>query len=99
MDQRTINTGADSVMNESMMNTGGNRTMNDNTSMNGKMARNAGSLGQGVLWLGATALALVGAKYAWQRAQQSLRNTNIDSKYIETAERVVDSVVDGALNH
>jgi MFS family permease len=65
----------------------------------GKVAKGASGLAQGILWLGATALALVSAKYAWQRAQQSLKNTTIDPKYIETAEKMVDSVVGSALRH
>lgn len=55
----------------------------------------AGSIGQGVLWLGAWALALFGAKYAWQRARENLRNTQLDQQYIDTAERVLGSAVGG----
>lgn len=113
MDHKTMNTGGDTVMDDKMTNAAGNTAMNGtmandggNTTMNGRMANNTGkmtktggSLSQGVLWLGATALALFGAKYAWQRAQQSLRNTNLDPKYLETAEKMVDSVVGGSITH
>jgi hypothetical protein len=106
MNGTMANDGGNTTMNGRMANNSGNTTMNGrmannsgNTTTTGKMAKTGASLGQGVLWLGATALALFGAKYAWQRAQQNLRNTNVDPKYLETAEKMVDSVVGGSITH
>jgi hypothetical protein len=54
-----------------------------------------GGIGKGLLWAGAWALAMVGAKYAWNRARENF-GSNVNPTFLDTASNVIGSVVGGS---